>query len=185
MKVMQKYEIIDVPEIEKPGIYAIHNIANDKYYIGSAKNLHHRLNQHWCEIQCCQGINLKMDQDIHSIKDIENFEYIIISVFENGEITNKQLKTIEDEYIKEFDAIEKGYNTYSACNMGNITANEVLFAKQYLTEHRKECVVQLYVPKGMKDVYRERAAEQGMSLNSYINKLLDDDLNTNDKKSPV
>lgn len=45
--------------------------------------------------------------------------------------------------------------------------------------------IALTVPKGKKEVYRERAAEQGMSLNSYINKLLEDDLNPNNEESPV
>ena len=31
-------------------------------------------------------------------------------------------------------------------------------------------------PKGKKDLYRQRAAEQGMSLNAYINKLLEEDM---------
>ena len=31
-------------------------------------------------------------------------------------------------------------------------------------------------PKGMKETYRIHAAEHGMSLNAYINKLLEEDM---------
>ncbi len=35
--------------------------------------------------------------------------------------------------------------------------------------------IALTVPKGMKEVYRAKAEEQGLSLNAYINKLLEAD----------
>ena len=34
--------------------------------------------------------------------------------------------------------------------------------------------IALTVPKGMKDVYRERAEQLGLSLNAYINRLLEE-----------
>lgn len=180
MKVMETYEIVDIPEIERPGIYAIHNKCNNKYYIGSAINLYHRLSQHWCEIRCCQGINLKMDHELNSIEDIQKLEYIIIEIFENGEITNADLKKLEDAYIKEFEAVKKGYNSRSESGPGNVPMGEKCISKQYMTKHRKECVIQMYVPKGMKEVYKARAAQDGIRLNTLINKLLEEYM----KKSP-
>lgn len=41
--------------------------------------------------------------------------------------------------------------------------------------------IALTVKKGLKEVYQKRAEEQGMSLNSYINKLLEED----NKETPV
>lgn len=41
--------------------------------------------------------------------------------------------------------------------------------------------IALVVPKGMKEKYMETAKSKGLSLNSYINKLLEDD----NKKSPT
>lgn len=41
--------------------------------------------------------------------------------------------------------------------------------------------IALVVPKGMKEKYMEIAKSKGMSLNSYINKLLEDD----NKKAPT
>lgn len=183
MKVMRTYEIVDIPEIEKPGIYAIHNKANGKYYIGSAKNLYHRLSQHWCEIQCCHGINLKMEQDINTIEDIENFEYIIIEIFENGEVTNGQLKHIEDIYIKEFEAVKAGYNTYCSSVSGNMPISEVLVAKQYMTEHRRDCIIPFYALKEKMNRYKALAKEQGTSLNALIAHLLAEYFK--DEESPV
>lgn len=40
--------------------------------------------------------------------------------------------------------------------------------------------ITLVVPKGMKEIYRNRAEDKGMSLNAYINKLLESDKNTPD-----
>ena len=39
--------------------------------------------------------------------------------------------------------------------------------------------IALVVPKGMKELYRQRAEKQGLSLNAYINKLLEEDIKTN------
>ena len=36
-----------------------------------------------------------------------------------------------------------------------------------------------YVPKGELPIIREFAAQKGMSLNAYINKLIDDDMTNN------
>ena len=41
--------------------------------------------------------------------------------------------------------------------------------------------INLVVKKGMKEFYQQRAEAQGLSLNAYINKLLEEDT----KKSPV
>ena len=41
--------------------------------------------------------------------------------------------------------------------------------------------IALVVKKGMKEFYQQRAEAQGLSLNAYINKLLEEDT----KKSPV
>lgn len=39
--------------------------------------------------------------------------------------------------------------------------------------------IALVVPKGMKELYRQRAEKQGLSLNAYINKLIEEDIKTN------
>ena len=41
--------------------------------------------------------------------------------------------------------------------------------------------IALVVPKGMKEVYRQKSEAKGLSLNAYINQLLEED----NKKSPV
>lgn len=41
--------------------------------------------------------------------------------------------------------------------------------------------INLVVKKGLKEFYQQRAEAQGLSLNAYINKLLEEDT----KKSPV
>ena len=39
--------------------------------------------------------------------------------------------------------------------------------------------VSLMLPKGKRDIVREHAESKGLSLNGYINKLINDDMNAN------
>lgn len=61
------------------------------------------------------------------------------------------------------------------------------WTKEQITKYKNDFNAKTYdrinltVSKGRKELYQKRAKEKGMSLNAYINKLLEDDM----KKSSV
>ncbi len=48
------------------------------------------------------------------------------------------------------------------------------YINQYNAEHYEQVIVR--ITKGKKDEIKDRAKSQGLSLNAYINKLIDDDI---------
>ena len=70
-----KKHIIEVPDVEAVGVYAIHNRKNDKYYVGSSVNIKTRLKTHQRNMEKLQGSNLKIDEDL------KNFEFIVLKTF--------------------------------------------------------------------------------------------------------
>lgn len=180
MIVMKHFDLGDIPEIQKVGVYAIHNKTNDKYYVGSTTNLYHRFSLYYRSfIEGC-GINRKMDEDFKSCEQFCDFEIIIIEEFENNEITNLQLRRKEWEYIKKYNAIDNGYNTYMP-SIGNIPAHQKLVSKDYMSERRKNSIV-LFVPKPIKEEAKRQAKKQKMTLSQYICWLIDDEIDKAQKE---
>ena len=35
--------VLEIPEVRKVGVYAIHNKENNKYYVGSSTNIYNRI----------------------------------------------------------------------------------------------------------------------------------------------
>ena len=95
-----KKHIIEVPDVEAVGVYAIHNKKNDKYYIGSSVNVKTRLKTHQRNMEKLQGSNLKMDEDLKTFEDLENFEFIILKPFPDFTITDYDLREAEEGFIK-------------------------------------------------------------------------------------
>lgn len=60
----RKQHIIQVPEVKRVGVYAIHNKVTDKYYVGSSSNVNSRLKTHRSNIEKLYGSNMKMDEDL-------------------------------------------------------------------------------------------------------------------------
>lgn len=168
MIVMQHYELSDLPDIQKVGVYAIHNKRNDRYYIGSTKNLYHRFMLHMRALRHLEGVNRKMDEDFRFFED---FEWIVIETFEDYTITNDDLRWKERHYIEYYKAIENGYNT-DYPNTGNIPENELLAPRDYMSERQKRSI-KIYIPHSVKERYRQYAAAHGYkSLTSYIDALI-------------
>lgn len=86
------------------GIYAIHNIYNDKYYIGQSKNIEHRWMQHRSRLKC-QNHENKHLQNAYNKYGNNSFEYIIIELCNKEELDYK-----EKYYIKYYDSYYNGYN---------------------------------------------------------------------------
>lgn len=170
----EHFDLYGIPEVQKIGVYGIHNIVDDKYYIGSTTNLYHRFSLYFRCLMENTGINRKMEIDFCNGRKIEDFEIIIFEDFENNTITNLELRKKEHEYIEKYDAIKNGYNTEYP-NTGNIPSNQLLFAKDYMGEKRKNQIV-LFLPFGTKDRWRDQAIKSGAkTLTQYIIQLIEQD----------
>lgn len=126
-----KYHLIQVPNVQKVGIYAIRNKVNNKYYIGSSVNVNARMKSHRSNIEKLNGSNLEFDKDLQSEDDIKNFEFIVLETFEDYQITDLELRKKEAEYIEKYNAY-KGYNNpdrHPTIN-GYFCNNEYLFCKK-------------------------------------------------------
>lgn len=125
--------IIEIPEVRKVGVYAIHNKENNKYYVGSSTNIYNRMKTHRKNIENMIGSNLKMREDLKSEEDIKNFEFIVLETFEDFQITDIELRKKEEEYIKKYNAYD-GYNCWNRtpCETGFFGSCERLSSKTVL-----------------------------------------------------
>lgn len=100
------------------GIYIIFNIINGRYYIGRSACLRERLERHYKQISL--GSNLSLQCDIRKY-GINNFR---IKIREYPNISNDELKKIEDFQLNLYVGREKCYNLsrnagYSKFSEGN------------------------------------------------------------------
>lgn len=127
----RKQHIIQVPDIKKVGVYAIHNKTTGKYYVGSSSNVNARLKTHRSNIEKLYGSNMKMDEDLKTEDDIKNFEFLILETFNDYEITETKSREREAYYIKKYNA----YNGYNVSGRnpyinGYFGKNELLTSKK-------------------------------------------------------
>ena len=162
-----KIKQISIPEVQKIGVYAIRNKANNKYYIGSSVNVYNRLKQQKSNI-INYGLNLKL---INDMKD-KNFdlEFLIIETFEDGEITDQQLREKELFYIKKYNSIENGYNTNIPFATGKFDGL-LQCRKTEINKHIKQSYDKIYLrlPKGTRDRIKALTEE---SHNDFIVKAV-------------
>jgi group I intron endonuclease len=90
------------------GIYQIMNTKNGKIYIGSAKNITYRWNQHLHELYLNIHKNYKLQNDYNKF-GIESFSFSILEIV----IDKKLLLNREQYYIDCLDSIEDNYNILS------------------------------------------------------------------------
>lgn len=86
------------------GIYAIHNIINDKYYIGQTKNIKERWMQHRSRLKCGTHENSHLQASYNKHGEC-NFEYLVIE-----ECQVEHLDGREMYYIEKYDSYNNGYN---------------------------------------------------------------------------
>lgn len=137
-----KQHLIQVPDVQKVGIYAIHNKTNGKYYVGSSVNINSRMKSHRSNMEKLNGSNLKFYEDLNNEEDIKNFEFIVLETFEDYQITDWELRKKEAEYIEKYDA----YNGYNNPNRtptmnGYFGDNEYLFCKKQQWKKQKKLSV--------------------------------------------
>ena len=128
---MIKKHIINVPDVEAVGVYAIHNKKNDKYYIGSSVNVKTRLKTHQRNMEKLQGSNLKMDEDFKTFEELNDFEFLVLKTFPDNTITDYELRKTEKEFIEKYEAY-KGYNneSHEPVSTGFYSKNELLRCKK-------------------------------------------------------
>ena len=130
-----KGHLIQVPDVKRVGVYAIHNTRNGKYYVGSSVNINSRMKSHRSNIESLKGCNLKMKSDLLGKENIADFEFLVLETFEDYELTEGELRKKEDEYICQYDAYN-GYNepNRKPCIGGYYTKNELIACRKPKTE---------------------------------------------------
>ena len=99
----------------KPGIYVIRNLTNQKVYVGKSKNIYKRLHQHLSDIKILERNYNENPHLLNSVLKygIENFDYYVIEYFEEY---NENLEALLSErelfWMNKLDCLnpEKGYN---------------------------------------------------------------------------
>lgn len=90
------------------GIYCIRNLKNGRVYIGQAKRLNKRCDDHRLSYNSLGSEYNKQLYQAFRKHGIENFVFEILEEFENYD--QKQLNLLEEKYIKEYNSYHNGYN---------------------------------------------------------------------------
>lgn len=164
---------IPIIDIHQPGIYAIHNKRNDKYYIGSTNDLCNRTKTHRNNLYT-GAVNSRMFQDLFSGRRQKDFEFIALEIFKNGEITEGYLRRREEYFIKKYKSDMNGYNNPDHRPAPHPTKGRNLVFGRPIDEKEKRSYDRLSItlPKGT----RERIKATGETINGYITKLILQDL---------
>lgn len=107
------------------GIYAIHNIKSNKYYIGSSSNLRKRKNQHFRDLRSNKHPNRHLQSAVNR-NGLDNFIFITLEITEKA-----QLIEIEQKWINIY-----GFNNlYNLCPnakspLGRILSREAIENQQ-------------------------------------------------------
>lgn len=185
-----------IPKVQKIGVYAIFNRKNGKYYIGSSINVYKRMLTQARAILHHGGVNLHMSKDMQN-KDYESIEFIVLKTFEDGTITDKQLRKAEQEMFKKYNSISNGYNKADTHGNGQFNEDQLLFCPVMEIKNRKTKfqkkedkiravenyrnkfdLIQVRLPKGTK----ERIINAGEVANDYISSLVLADLERREGK---
>lgn len=165
-------------EIHKPGVYAIHNKRNDKYYVGSTNDLFNRTKTHRQNMY--NGtVNMKMLPDL--IKGVHDFEFLALEVFDDGEITESYLRSREEYFIKKYKSDLNGYNNPAHRPAPHPTkGKDLVFSHPVKSKDKRSYDrVSVTLPKGTK----ERIKAKGESINGYITRLVLADLDESESES--
>ena len=119
------------------GVYAIKCHANNKYYVGSSKNIKQRWANHRSMLECGTHVNVDMQNDYDKF-GASQFEYIHLV-----ECTEAEARKKEAEFIKIFNCEEAGYN-FSKNKFSeyvekkHIRFNDLVKALVYKTEYEDD-----------------------------------------------
>lgn len=107
LKTYKKKKVLDEKTGPITGVYYIRNVLNDKYYIGSSKDVERRLKTHKQHLE--KGChNCRVLQKDYDNLGLNNFEFKLIEQIDNEDL----LTAYEKYYIYKYKAIVmyKGYN---------------------------------------------------------------------------
>ena len=86
------------------GIYAIHNVVNDKYYIGQAQDINDRWIKHRSRLKNNNHENKHL-QNAYNKYGKESFEYFVVEECNMEELDEKEIM-----YIQQYNSYDNGYN---------------------------------------------------------------------------
>ena len=136
--------------MHQPGVYAIHNKRNGKYYIGSTNDLHNRTKTHRQNLY--NGlVNDRIRPDLFSGARQNDFEFIALEIFQNGEITEAYLRSRENYYIEKYKSDLEGYNNPSHRPVAHPKNGHLLVYGHPKKTKEKYDKILLRLPKGMKE----------------------------------
>ena len=187
-------ELFSIPQVQKVGIYAIHNKKSGKYYIGSSVNIYSRMLAHARAILHHGGINIAMVEELHKEmrrKNYDSIEFLVLKTFEDGTITDEELRLKEWKTILKYKSHICGYNVAGTHGNGIFANEQLLYCPvvrinnkkdkpKKITKENKKAVdnyrnkfdfVQIRLPKGMKEELKSKG-----SINDYILNLIKADI---------
>lgn len=110
-----KYNFEEVLKIKNKisGVYMIHNLITDKYYIGESINIVQRIKNHYNNLWDNEHHNKDILGDMKKY-GLYNFEIEIIHIIKERNLTNNEVKNIilylESAYYLKYKKIHKMYN---------------------------------------------------------------------------
>ena len=140
--VISKKEAIKLPESPLMGVYCIKNLIDNKYYVGSSKNIDTRIKTHKQHLlKGCHNCRV-LQKDFDKLGE-ENFKFDILEIV-NDELL---LTAYEKYYIYKLDAIVKykGYNEIFP------TLNHKLFKEVYIKKEQQNLKQNLKTSNIIKD----------------------------------
>ena len=166
-------KVFSIPQVQKIGIYAIHNKANGKFYIGSSVNVYNRMLTHARSILRNGGINIHMAKDLKK-KDYKNLEFIVLKTFEDGVITDGELRDKEWEMILKYQSHISGYNKAGTHGNGYFSKEQLLHCPVVKVRKQNGAIAKKYdrvsatLPKGT----IERINSYGLKTNAFARELI-------------
>lgn len=161
---------IDVPNVEKVGVYAIFNKRTNKYYVGSSINIKRRMKEHRANIEKLKGSNIKISDDLKKQEDIFDFSFIVLESFDDFSINEEYLRERELFYIKKLDAWN-GYNdNFRKPNKsGYYTDNELLFCQKEDMTRQKD--IDRMTNKTLLNLYKRKLSNAKSAPNVFLHSI--------------
>ena len=112
------------------GVYIIICVANNKKYVGRAKNIRRRVEQELRDmvnstIETAKNKKMKIDFDKYGA---DKFKYFVLQ-----ECNNELSIYLEDYYIRKYNCINNGYNSKHG-DLKSVIKDDKIFIKEYFYE---------------------------------------------------
>lgn len=145
------------PDMDFSGVYLIINLLNQKYYIGSAKDLRHRYRNHFNDLKTNKHRNIHLQRSYN--KNPESFIMVMIEEVENvRELTNR-----EQYWMDILNVTDKGI-CYNVLN----TANSLLGFKH--SKETKKKISEIQIGKMLSQSHKDNISKSLLSMEGRRNK---------------